>query len=169
MGSGNSAVTLAARVVLLTFSLPRWSDSESDRQSVSPDDREESWSEPGSRDLESPRSDVPHRWVFPLNAAERLISLVLCHIFSPLGSIISLLRCCCCCCFGTTSERVLTKNRGRAAATCGERILSPFFCSAVFISAFGLLLSSSPSSLFCFPEEGREMTSCPLTAAGICC
>lgn len=28
-GSGNSAVTLAARVVLLTFSLPRWSDSES--------------------------------------------------------------------------------------------------------------------------------------------
>lgn len=149
--------------------------SQTDRQSVSPDDREESRSEPGSRDLESPRSDVPHRWVFPLNAGERVISLFLFHIFSPLGSIISLLRRrCCCCCFGTTSERVLTKNRGRAAATCGERILSPpFFCSTVFFPAFGLLLllliSSSPSLLFCFPEEGREMTSCPLTAAGICC
>lgn len=96
-------------------------------QSVSADDREESWSEPGSRDLESPRSDVPHRWVFPLNAGERVISGFISH-FSPLGSIISLLRCCCCCCcFGTSSERVLTKNRGRAAATCGERILSPFF------------------------------------------
>lgn len=162
MGSGNSAVTLAARVVLLTFSLPRWSDSESDTQSVSPDDREENWSEPGSRDLESPRSDVPHRWFFPLNAGERVISLVLFHIFPPLGSIISLLRCCCCCCcFGTTSERVLTKNRGRAAATC----------STAFFPAFGLLLLflSSPSLLFCFPGEGREMTSCPLTAAEICC